>query len=43
MFWGFLLNANSYQNAIGSARKVVRLVKGLDMEASTQAELSKSS
>ena len=27
-------DGNSYQNAIGSARKVVQLVKGLELEAS---------
>ena len=32
-------DCNSYQNAIGSARKVVRLVKKLDLETSTKAML----
>ena len=32
-------DGNSYQNAIGSARKVVRLVNQLDLETSTLAKL----
>ena len=30
-------DCNSYQKAIGSARKVVRLVKKLDLDTSTKA------
>ena len=32
-------NCNSYQNAIGSAKKVVRLINNLDVEPSTKAML----
>ena len=32
-------DCNSYQNAIGSARKVVRLVKKFGLETSTKAML----
>lgn len=32
-------DGNSYQNAIGSARRVVGLVKILDLEASTQTDI----